>query len=624
MSIKQKIINSKRQIEENQRLRKTANQFVRGSRSIQTSILITFTSLSMIAMLVLSLALSRVFSVRSEEIIVSTNNQLLTQVAENLEDYLHDMRRISDAVYYDVIKSKDVGISSIDAELNLLYEVNKDNIVSIALYRNDGSLISATPVAIELPNTNITEQSWFTSALSQIENMHFSTPHVQHLFTSTTYRYNWVISLSQAVEITEDGKTSMGVLLIDMDYGAMKELLSNVNDNLSNQYIYLSDRSGSFIYHPNQMQISFGNEKENNVVISNYDDGIHTETFNGENRTVIVDTVSYTGWKLVSIIPENAMSISLSTTTWYVILFLSIALIAVLIVTRIAAARLSRPLIRLNDAISNVESSYTLAPNIYENGSTEVVDLGNTLRSYLNQIHRLMDDIVYEEEQKRKSELDVLQSQINPHFLYNTLDSIVWMIEGEKYKEAVFMITQLATLFRISLSKGQTIITIDDEVHHAESYMNIQQIRYKHAFETVYDFEDGIKDYCIVKLVIQPILENAIYHGIRDMQEDGLIKIHGYFKDGDIFIDVIDNGYGMSDDEINRILSTEDKPLHSKHGSGVGVINVHKRIQLRFGEQYGLSIESEPDEGTTVHIHIPAIPYTEENQKALEEGKQNV
>lgn len=605
-------------------LKQTANRFSASAHSIQTSIIVTFTAVSVISMLVLTVTLNQVFSRRAENIITNTNDQLLTQVSENLEDYLHNMRRISDAMYYDVIKSKDIGVSTINSEMNLIYEANKDNLISIALYRGDGSLVSAAPVAIEMSNANITSQSWFIEALSQIENLHFSTPHVQHIFQTTSYRYEWVVSLSQAVEITENGKTSMGVLLVDMSYSAMKGVLSTVNENLTGQYMYLSDSSGSLIYHPSQMQISFGNEEENNIEIATYDDGIHKENFQGEDRIVIVDTISYTGWKLVSVIPCDSMTMSLQSSYWYVALLVSVALLAVIFVTRTAAVHLSRPLIRLSNAIGNMESGFTLDPSIYEDGSSEVVELGETLRSYLNQIQRLMDDIVVEQEQKRKSELDVLQSQINPHFLYNTLDSIVWMIEGERYKEAVFMITQLAQLFRISLSKGKTIIPIEDEISHAKSYMAIQEYRYKQAFETVFNIEDGVKDSCTVKLIIQPVLENAIYHGIRDMQEDGLITVHGYFKGKDIYIDVQDNGYGMTKEEVDNLLKEKDRPLHSKHGSGVALINVHKRIQLRFGMQYGLTVESEPDVGTTVHIHIPSIPYTIENAQQLEEGTYHV
>ena len=160
-------------------------------------------------------------------------------------------------------------------------------------------------------------------------------------------------------------------------------------------------------------------------------------------------------------------------------------------------------------------------PDISENATSEVEHLGKTLESYVAQNTKLMQDIVVEQEEKRKSELDALQSQINPHFLYNTLDSITWMVEGGKQEEAVTMISDLASLFRISLSRGRTIIRIEDELRHARNYMNIQKVRFKNAFEVKEEVDPEIYDYCTVKLIVQPLLENAIYYGVKDMDEDG-------------------------------------------------------------------------------------------------------
>ena len=212
-----------------------------------------------------------------------------------------------------------------------------------------------------------------------------------------------------------------------------------------------------------------------------------------------------------------------------------------------------------------------------------------------------------------------MQSQINPHFLYNTLDSIVWMIEGEKYEDAVFMITQLASLFRISLSRGKTIISIEDELKHAKNYMNIQQVRYKNKFTIDFQVEEDILNCCTVKLVIQPLLENAIYYGMEYMDGDGEIEVRGYRKDRDIYIEVRDNGLGMPEETVNALL-TENNRVRKK-GSGVGLINVHNRIRLRFGNPYGLEIESQPDEGTTIRIHLPYISYSMDTVELLEGGK---
>ena len=225
----------------------------------------------------------------------------------------------------------------------------------------------------------------------------------------------------------------------------------------------------------------------------------------------------------------------------------------------------------------------------------------------------------YETQIARKEfEMKALQAQINPHFLYNTLESITWMVEANRNTDAVFMISELAKLLRISLSKGRTVIRIADEIQHSTSYMNIQKVRYKERFATEFIIDEEINDYCTVKLIVQPILENAIYYGVGNMDEDdgGKITVRGEKKGNDIYISVEDNGMGMSEDVVRNILVDNNKV--PKHGSGVGVINVHSRIKLMFGSEYGLKVYSEPDEGTKVVIHIPAIPYTEENRERLE------
>jgi two-component system sensor histidine kinase YesM len=180
------------------------------------------------------------------------------------------------------------------------------------------------------------------------------------------------------------------------------------------------------------------------------------------------------------------------------------------------------------------------------------------------------------------------------------------------------MIKQLASLFRISLSKGRTIIEIRDEIQHAENYCNIQRIRFKDSFKIKFDIPEDIMECCTVKLIVQPIIENAINYGVKEMDEDGEITVRGYRKDDDIYIDISDNGFGMTEEAVSNIF-TDTEHVHAK-GSGVGLINVQSRLSLIFGDKYGLIVKSEPDEGTTVSIHIPYILYNEESRKRLEGG----
>ena len=210
------------------------------------------------------------------------------------------------------------------------------------------------------------------------------------------------------------------------------------------------------------------------------------------------------------------------------------------------------------------------------------------MQGSLRQVNELMDDVVREQEERRRSELDALQSQINPHFLYNTLDSIVWMIEGERNTDAVFMVTQLASLFRVSLSKGRTVISIRDEFVHARNYMNIQKVRYKDAFEVSWDIQDEILDYCTVKLILQPILENAIYYGVDALGDEGEIVVSGRKEGDDILLSVRDNGLGMPQEKVDQILSDEEHEERTRredHAPFRPAVRAQDRERARRGDR---------------------------------------
>jgi two-component system sensor histidine kinase YesM len=596
---------------------KKKKAFRESGQSIQRIILTSFSIATILIMLVLTTTLYGRFERRLRTKTMDDMSLLMDQAAEKIEVYLRTMRKSSDALYYDVLKQADPSSSEIDDALNLMFTANNEDLVSIALFDSSGELIAAAPSAVVKPGVDVTSQEWFTAAVNEVENFHYTAPHVQNLFLDQTYRYNWVVSQSFSVTLTRDGQPEQAVLLVDMNYAAFERLLNEVNLGSQGSYVYLMDAGSSLIYHPYLNQIQNGRDKENNIAVLQYPDGVSEEEFNGEKRMVIVNTIAYTGWRLVSVTPFSSITLLLESTRYAVLMIFCGALIAILLVNRYIARRISRPLAELDEEISGLGSDGRAELVVAREGSAEVQHLARTLKAYQESNQRLVADVVAEQEEKRRAELDALQSQINPHFLYNTLDSIVWMIEkGDANKEAVFMITQLASFFRISLSKGHTIIPIADEIRHARNYMNIQQVRFKNAFTVSFEVDPAIENDCTVKLIVQPILENAIDYGVKNLDEDGRIEVRGWREGGDDYISVTDNGYGMTPQEAANVLKdTEHKP---SHGSGVGLINVHRRIQLRFGQAYGLKIESELDEGTRVIIHLPSIPYSSETVRKLE------
>ena len=587
---------------------------------MQSTVMLAFSLISISIMLILGVVMYIKFSALSQREMIQDTEMSMEQTRERLEEYLIAMRQISDTVYYNVIKEKDLSSqdNKIQQGMNIIYEANRSHLRSIAIYNEYGSLLAAEPVASQKEDPDVIHQSWFEKAMEAVENMHFSTPHIQNLFDDATRRYYWVISLSRVVDLTDKGTPVPGVLLVDMDFSGVSRMLQRINSNTSDsgQYFYLCDSNGEIIYHKKQMQISSGSFRENNVVAATYKDGVYGEKFGGEHRKLIIKTVSYTGWKLVGVIPDSTFTQGMFDIRYFIIMIILLMAMMLAVINRVVSVRISSPILKLDDSVREYEAGEK--PEIYIGGSQEIRHLGNSIQRAYEQIDRLMQEIVKEQNERRKSELDALQSQINPHFLYNALDSITWMIEGERNDDAVYMISELAKLFRISLSRGQTIIRVQDELQHAKSYMNIQKIRYKNAFSVVFDVEPVVYTYCSVKLVLQPLLENAISYGVSGMDELGEIRVVARKQGERIILSVEDNGLGMSEEEAELVLTDSDR-IH-KRGSGVGLINVNNRIQMLFGKEYGLVVESEPDEGTTVSICIPAVPYTDENRRILEKG----
>lgn len=586
-------------------------------RSIQLIITISFTTIAVIAMSFMGIVLYAQFAENTKNTAIESNKQLLDQAGWNLNTYIRSMMSVSDTMYYSVIKNRDLTYEPLDREMALLYEANKDNLISIACINENGAVIAAAPVATRKQGIDILEQDWFIQANEKIENLHFSTPHVQNLFDNSNYRYYWVVSLSRSVELTNVGRTRKGVLLVDMNFSGIEQLLSKANEKGSG-YIYLMDRNGEIIYHPQQQAIYSGLVQENNQEAATYEDGDHTEKFADKERVVIVKTVGYTGWKLVSVTPVTEFNVNLHQIRFFTIMIAAISILLILFGNVIVSSRVTDPIRKLEHSIKYLEEG-NLDTDIYIGGTHEIRHLGRTITSMVRQMRKLMDDMVAEQQEKRKSALDALQSQINPHFLYNTLDSVVWMVESERYQEAISMVTALANLFRISLSKGKNIISIRDEIAHAKYYLDIQKVRYKNRFEIKIDVDPAIEDCCTIKLIVQPLLENAIYYGVEHMDGEGEITLRGYEDGNDVCIEVIDNGMGIPKENI-ALLLTDDTRVHKK-GSGIGLRNIDQRIKLYFKGDYGLTIESELDEGTTVRIRLPKLYYSEVYKEVQDEEK---
>jgi two-component system sensor histidine kinase YesM len=265
------------------------------------------------------------------------------------------------------------------------------------------------------------------------------------------------------------------------------------------------------------------------------------------------------------------------------------------------------PIKKLHDMTATITKN-DLQALVTHGNVDEITELGMSFNIMIGRIRELLDAKVKEQENLKKAELRALQAQINPHFLYNTLDTIIWMTESKKTGEVIEIVRALSSFFRISLSKGRDWITIGEEVERTRSYLTIQKMRYRDIVDYQIEMDEGVAGNTVLSLVLQPLVENALYHGVKNKRQGGTIVVRAKPRNQDeVLLQVEDNGIGFTAEKLAQLQAElADDSGEIKLESGFGIGNVNKRIRLYYGKQYGVSIKSEYHAGTCVTIVIPA------------------
>ena len=516
-------------------------------------------------------------------------------LAQGIEREIEEINEFINTVYYKNIKKYDFCSESFSDSLKDLQRGVTERIHGIELYDADGNCIWSSD---NISKRSAKEESWFIQAKNNIESVHFGekelvyTDVVKHAFRVSRY-----------IEYVENGIMKSGVLSIWYYTDFIETILDGYKNQMT-EYCYLVDEKNELLYHPFMRAIQSDLYDEKTLECVSQGKHYALETYDDVQWVIEKQQIGYTGWNVVVV--NSLSSIRTENLNMYCIAWLILLLVGiVLIVFDILLLRnFTNPiyqLVRTMEAFG--KGDYQVKAR--EDGIGELKILGEHFNAMAEKLQNQMEEIRRNEREKRKMEKKLLQSQINPHFLYNTLDSIIWMIQGEEYEGAEKMVSLLAKFFRISLSQGKDMIPLEKELEHAISYLAIQNIRFKDKFEFSVHADKELLKYLCPKLSIQPLLENAIYHGMEGKFEDGEITIRVYEKENVIYIEVADNGLGMSEEKIDYIM--KNKVVSGKRGSGIGVRNVNERIKLIYGEEYGISIKSELDEGTTVTIKIPKL-----------------
>ena len=576
------------------------------NNSFKNTIYIIFTLTTIIEFMLLVVFYIGRYNSQYERMAKEQQEMLSETASKQLDLYISAIVKSTDNIYFDILRDNLSSWSQKQRLLNFAYQSSNGSVSDISFFDKDGNLIMVSPSLTMKKNVNVSEREWFKKALSDRHNVYFSEPEIENIYINSDGGYEWVIPVSRYVNTSKDGKSFEGVILINFRYDLLSALCSSLS-NSDKEYVYLVNSEGDIICHPYQERIDAGFKPENNKELAACADGGYVRTFLGHRRIYAIRTVDYTGWRIISVSPAYSFGGGLIRQNLFLIFIVCIVMIFIIEINDYVASRVADPIAELEHSVKLMAAGQ-LDAKINISGSSEVRSLAVSVRRMSAKIKRLMADIVREQELKRKSEMDSLQAQINPHFLYNTLDIITWMIERDKKEEATEIVTALARLFRISISKGKNIITVYNEIEHIRNYLVIQSSRYKNTFSYSIKVEEDVKELATIKLVVQPIVENAICHAMEFMEDDGELEVHAYREGDDLYISVKDNGMGMSEEQKEALLK---KPVESKRGSGIGVYNVNERIRLYFGAEYGVIINSEPDEGTEVLLHMPAVKYEE-------------
>lgn len=502
------------------------------------------------------------------------------------------------------------------------YEDAKDILNTMASYRQTYQYNDVLNITmINLYGRGISERK----GVFQLEHNVLSHPHLSYLLRHPDEVLN--IPPSDAAPIgrldgsQDDGKQVIsmiatvkqritheviGFIIIDLDSRTMSQL-SHTNDISKGGYFFIVDQAGKPIFIPNTASLL---EPESIRPLLNGTEDHMTLTLEGKSLFVFASPLATAGWGLIGVIPLQSVAAEAGSIRQLIVVSVVLSIAFAITLHYFITRRLTRPIRRLKKNMQLAASGH-LEAKVTPEGSDEIADLGTSFNTMLVQIRYLLNQRIKEQQAMKKAELRALQAQINPHFLYNTLESIIWMAEAGKKEHVITLVQSLSRLFRISLSQGKDWIPVAKEVEHLQSYLTIQQMRYRDILNYEINVSPEILEYSILKMTLQPLVENALYHGIKNKRGQGSIRIEGRLdSNSHLIFTVEDNGVGMSEERLEQLVKQLDvseppEQTGNEVSGGFGLYNVHQRIHLYYGEVYGVRVESIHQEGTRVTVRVP-------------------
>lgn len=537
--------------------------------------------------------------------------QLIDQVNKKLESYASNMQNISYLLSMDpeikeflteqnsaFTEDEDYSIRQFMQGLSTLYP----EVASILVVNSQGEYISND--LYTRGNKDLTKESWYKEAVANEGIVKIiGHPKERSLASHVNYKNSEVVTVVRAIIEPETQKV-LGVVLIDLKLRVIAEATKNVKLGKSG-YLMVIDEEGEQIYAPANPLINEVPKRLLNVE----DSGFFSEEIDGDKLQFIYQKQPFTNWTTVGIFSSNESVVEVRTIHLFVICFVFLVVLFGVTASYYLSNSMSQPIVQLMSFMKKVESG-NLDIRYKGDREDEIGMLGRSFNLMIIKINELLKLTERQERQKREAELRSLQAHIKPHFLYNTLDTISWMARKQGAVDVAEVVASLSKLFRIGLNKGNDIILFSEEIEHIKSYLKIQKARYRDKLNYTLEIDPKTNDFMIVKLILQPIVENAIYHGIKERKGPGHIHIEAQVSNDTFVITVKDDGKGIESDRLQLIRQKlNNVDTQNKQGAvadfGYGMMNVQSRLKLTYGEAYGISIDSEIANGTTVTIVLP-------------------
>ncbi|MCT4687221.1 sensor histidine kinase [Vallitalea sp.] len=393
----------------------------------------------------------------------------------------------------------------------------------------------------------------------------------------------YVFSAIRKINDIDTGK-ELGIVIVNIDAKHLENIIDEIELG-ENGDIYLIDKDNTIVYFKNHDLIG---EK----LDIDYD----------KDNIVVSDTSLKSNWKLIGIVPKYSYRKEIEQFNRIFLYFSIIAILTIIIFSIIISKSIESPINNLIDAMKEVQKG-NLNVNIIKKQKNEIGILANHFEEMIDELKYFIDKVYKQEIINREAEIKALHAQLNPHFLYNTLDTIYWMLIIKEEEEIGDLVVALANILRYSISRGEEFVTIKEDIEQLKNYLYIQKTRFEDKLIVNIDVSSDIDNCMIPKLLLQPLVENSINHGFKKMKFNGSIHIKGYINNNEIIFEVIDNGIGMLHEKIKDIFNGNLK-VDSKH-TGLGLKAVDERIKIIYGCQYGLNISSVPNEYTHVKVTLP-------------------